>query len=488
MFSLLLALKINFIKRSELKQWRNYWLIISTLSFLVSNTWIYFVTIAIILGYANQSKSDKLPLFFAISCAAPLYTFSIPGFGMINYLITLNYASLLTLFLLMPQAHNIKKLPISNYPFYSAVGLYVVMISILDARETTTTHSLRLFVTYIISILIPFMAISRSIVSSEGLKKCLFALALCLAPLALAGCFESLKYWKLYSSAIAHILGDDNVQRYGLRGNSLRASALFASPIAFGYMMVIGIGLVGFCKKYTRKKHMCNFVIVIFLTALYYTKARGPWLGLIVMIVLYIWSGSNRFGNFTKFSLASVITILALSATSFGAKLISMLPFMSSAESHETSTVDYRIKLLEQAWLLFREHFMFGLANYRDTPEMEVMRQGQGIIDVVNSYVDIALNYGIVGLGIFSFIFFGLLINILGVIRRLPPDQIDLINIGRALYCILGSIIFIIFTVSSINYIPIFYWLIAGLSSGYIRLCTNKLVQPKKLDVTGRRV
>jgi len=195
-----------------------------------------------------------------------------------------------------------------------------------------------------------------------------------------------------------------------------------------------------------------------------------------VMMILHIWSGPDRFGNFTKFTLGSVLTVLALSTTSFGEKLISMLPFISSSDSHEASTVDYRIKLLEQAGILFRENTLFGLVNYRETPEMEVMRQGQGIIDVVNSYVHIALNYGLLGLGLFLFIFLGLFFCLLKTLRELPPEQKDLINIGRTLYGILGAMLFIIFTVSSINYIPLFYWLIAGLCSAYIRLCKTTLI------------
>jgi len=161
--------------------------------------------------------------------------------------------------------------------------------------------------------------------------------------------------------------------------------------------------------------------------------------------------------------------------TSFGEKLISMLPFVGSTETHEASTVDYRIKLLEQAQILFQKNPLFGLANYRESTEMEVMRQGQGIIDVVNSYIDIVLSYGIVGLGLFLFIFLGLFFTVLKKVRSLPPEQQDLINIGRSLYAISGAVLFIILTVSSINYIPIFYWLIAGLCSAYIRLCNLAL-------------
>jgi len=268
-----------------------------------------------------------------------------------------------------------------------------------------------------------------------------------------------------------NVLGEDSFLRYGLRGDSLRSSALFASPIVFGYMIVIGLGLLLFVQKYSNKTNLIKFIFIIFILALYLTKARGPWLGAIVMVILYIWSGQNRFGNFSKFTFGSVVAVIALSMTSFGEKLISMLPFVGSSDTHEASTVEYRIQLLEQAQTLFQKKPLFGLANYRESSEMEAMRQGQGIIDVVNSYIDIGLSYGIVGLGLFLFIFLGLFFTVLKKVRSLPPEQQDLINIGRSLYAILGAVLFIILTVSSINYIPIFYWLIAGLCSAYIRLC-----------------
>ena len=478
-FWLLPKLKISFADRSEIKQWRNYWLIVTTLCFFVTNIWLYVGCLTMILGYVNYSKIDRVPLFFSISCASPLYLFTIPGFGVINYLITLSFMSLLVLFLLWPEARRNRVRAASNHPLYGVVIAYVITISLLDSRDNTVTNSLRLFITYFIGIFLPFTVISKSIESVDLLKKCLFTLTLCLTPLALIGCFESLKYWKLYSSAFVNVLGEGNTLRYGLRGDSLRASTLFASPIVFGYMMVIGLGLLLFVQKYSNKKNIFNFIFILFLGALYFTKARGPWLGLIVMIVLYIWSGPNRLGNFSKFTVGSVLALLALSLTNFGTKLISMLPFLSSSLSHEASTVDYRFKLLEQAVTLFQKNPLFGLVNYRETPEMEVMRQGQGIIDVVNSYIDIGLSYGIVGLGLFLYIFLGLFFTVLKKLRSLPSEEEDLINIGRSLYAILGAILFIIFTVSSVNYIPIFYWLFAGLCSAYIRLC-NKAISDSR--------
>jgi len=472
-FWLLPKLKINFIDRPNIKNWRNYWLIITTLCFFVSNIWLYVLFLCLLLAYANNTKTDLLALFFAISCVSPLYYFTIPGFGLINYFISLSYISLLTLLLLVPELHTTKKFSASHYPYYKAIILYIIVISVLDSRDNTVTNSLRLFAVYFIAILLPFSAISKSIKSTDQLKTCLFSLTLCLTPIALIGCFESLKYWKLYSSAFVNVLGEDSSLHYGLRGNSLRASANFANPIVYGYMLTIGMALLLFLRNYTQKKYIWIFIFTIFLSALYLTKARGPWIGFIVMVILYIWSGPNRLGNLTKMSLGSVGALAVISVTSFGEKLFEMIPFLSSSGSHEASTIDYRLRLLDQASLLFQKNPLLGLVNYRETAEMEVMRQGQGIIDVVNSYVDIGLSYGLVGLGIFLFIFLGLFFTVLKKVRTLPSEQEDLINIGRSLYAILGAILFIIFTVSSTNYIPIFYWIVAGLCSAYIRLCDN---------------
>lgn len=474
-FWLLPRLKVNFTGNAEIKQWRNYWLLITTLCFFTTNIWLYVACIIMIMIYANRSTIDPLPLFFAICCASPLYFFTIPGFGVINYLISLSYMTILVLLLLMPQSRNQKKQAISNYPYLKAVIAYVVIVAILDSRGTTFTHSLRTMVTVFLTTLLPFTLLSRSLNDTETFKKCLFTLALCLTPLALFGCFESIKYWKLYSSSFVNLLGEKEALDYGLRGDTLRASTLFASPIVLGYMMIIGMGLLFFVQKYTNQKNLFRFIFVLFLGALYFTKARGPWLGLVVLVIFFIWSGQNRLGNFSKFAAGSTLGLIVLSMTSFGEKLISMLPFMSTGESHEASTIDYRIRLIEQAQILFQKNPILGLANYRETPEMEVMRQGQGIIDVVNSYIDIGLSYGIVGLGLFIFIFFGLFFTVLKKLRSLPPEQEDLVNIGRSLYAIMGAILFIIFTVSSINYIPIFYWIFAGLCSAYIRLC-NKTI------------
>jgi len=468
----------DFISQVELKKWRNYWILIASIAFLSPNIWLYLGALAALLISVRLSPADKTIFFLAILCASPLFHYTIPGFGVINFLITLNYTDTLVLFLLLPAYMAVqreKTWSLNN--FDKCVIAYVALISILALTQTSITHGIRLAFNYSLAIALPYLAFSRAINSTAALQKLSFALLFCLVPMALIGCFESLKYWKLYSSAFVHVLGDGNYLSYRLRGDSLRANALYASPIVLGYAMVIGFGFLIYIKKYVNSQNAIRFLGLVFLAALYFTKARGPWLGLAVLGFLYIWSGPEKFSNLAKLALLTVLISLPLSLTPAGNKLFQMLPFLSSATSHEASTVDYRFRLIEQGWIVFKQNPILGSINYRDTPEMEVMRQGQGIIDVVNSYIHIGLSYGTVGLSLFLFIFIGLLVSLLKAVKSLPSIEIELIHLGRTLFAVWGAIIFVIFTVSSIDFIPVFYWSIAGVCSAYLKICKNRRLE-----------
>lgn len=474
-FFLLRRLNIGFIHNSEIKLWRNYWLAVTTISFFSPNIWIYTFFIVLLFSYATTSNIDRLALFIAVVCASPLFRFTIPGFGLINFLIVFSYVNILTLLVLVPEYRQHKgrfKFPPNK--FDKLVVFYVVVICLLNFRDNTVTNSIREGINYGITILLPYYLISRLISDAQTLKRVLFLMLFCIAPLALIGTFESLKHWKLYSSSIAHVLEYSKGTDYGIRGDSLRASALFVGPLTLGYVMTVGIGLTLFIKNYSNKKTLVNLLVLCFAACLYFTKARGSWVGFLVLAILYIWSGPQKLGNLAKFSFSGFFFLGILSLTSVGQRIINSLPFISPESSHEASTVDYRFRLLEQSWMVFKKHPLFGTPNYRETPEMEVMRQGQGIIDVVNSYVHIGLSYGLVGLSLFSLIFFGLLFSILKSLKALPDDETDLINVGRALFAILGSILVMIMTVSSIDYIPVFYWIIAGFSCAYIKMCQHE--------------
>jgi len=134
---------------------------------------------------------------------------------------------------------------------------------------------------------------------------------------------------------------------------------------------------------------------------------------------------------------------------------------------------------LEQSWIVIQRNPLLGSADYLETPEMESMRQGAGIIDVVNTYLQIALQSGLVGLGIFLLIFSIPLLRLYKMNSTLKNNDSfkHLVVQNRALISTLLGIMVIIFTVSGVGITQIYYWSILGLACAFLKLARTEMVQ-----------
>ena len=103
---------------------------------------------------------------------------------------------------------------------------------------------------------------------------------------------------------------------------------------------------------------------------------------------------------------------------------------------------------------------------------MQELRNGgdQGIVDVVNSYLAIALSGGVVGLLLFVAPHLLTLLSMFAYLSRRRNDSDAATTAGRALFSILVGIMFMIYTVSSILAIPLLHWVITGLGLSYLGL------------------
>ena len=99
---------------------------------------------------------------------------------------------------------------------------------------------------------------------------------------------------------------------------------------------------------------------------------------------------------------------------------------------------------------------------------MQRMIQGQGIIDVVNSYLQIALEFGLVGL--FLFVIFFLTLGASLFTRAASPTSHEPSINYAGLFALLVAMLFTIVTVSSVSVIPSIYWAFAGICAALPRL------------------
>ncbi|MNM69633.1 hypothetical protein D3C81_812380 [compost metagenome] len=165
-------------------------------------------------------------------------------------------------------------------------------------------------------------------------------------------------------------------------------------------------------------------------------------------------------------ALAGVLALPLLTVLPGGDKVLDLLPFIGNIEKEN---ITYRERLIDNSWIVIQRNPLFGSFDFRNTPEMQSMIQGEGIIDIVNTYVSLALRVGLVGLALFVAFFITVLLGIRKAMRAFPDQNDEQRQLGRALLATLVGILVIIFTVSSITVIPTVYWSVAGLGVAYIQ-------------------
>ena len=194
--------------------------------------------------------------------------------------------------------------------------------------------------------------------------------------------------------------------------------------------------------------------------------SRGPWVGVMVLIVAYLAIGPYPVRNLGKFAIIMVVLVVPMVFTTAGSQLTNLLPFVGSVDEQN---VVYRQRLFDSALAVIERHPLLGSVDYLSTPEMQEMIQGEGIIDIVNTYLRVTLNSGLVGLGLFVCFFAVILIGLYQIVRFDIKD-VDFSQSARASMATLIAILVSIATASSIDFIPYAYWSFSGLCVALIRI------------------
>jgi hypothetical protein len=192
--------------------------------------------------------------------------------------------------------------------------------------------------------------------------------------------------------------------------------------------------------------------------------SRGPWLGCAIVMALGLSFGPGAKQRLLWMLAALPLLIAALLILPQGQKFIDLLPFVGTVDP---GSVSYRTQLLDQAMIVFWQSPIFGSLHYLQNPALESMRQGQGIIDIVNSYVGVALAYGGIGLALFVAPSAYALWTSWTTSRRLAAQDPDAEAAGRALATSMFGILLVIGAVSHYFHIPIVHWMTVSLCATF---------------------
>lgn len=459
------------VSNDRFSQWRNAWFIITLIAFLAHNFWIYIIASSLFIAFAAKREPNKFALFFALLFVVPSIGSGITGLGAINYFFQINHLRVLSLVVLLPAflslltSQNTLKFG-KSFPD-KLILIYLILIISLEIRGTSVTDSLRQGLYAFTDIFLPYYVASRALNHFDRFKEVFsgFVLASCLV--AAIAVFEFIKGWLLYG-ALPTVLGADTVVGvYLMRDSNLRALATLEHPIALGYVLVVAMGGYLFLKQFIQSKNAQRAGLLLLTIGLIATLSRGPWVGAALLLIIFIATGPFAIKRLVMLSMVAVVALPVISVLPGGGRIINLLPVIGNVER---ANIDYREKLLENSIVVIKRNPLLGSVNYYQYPEMQEMIQGQGIIDIVNTYLQISLKYGLIGLSLFAGFFFVVLSGIHKSRKMISDKTSELYLLGRTLSAILIAVLVMIFTVSSIGMIPIIYWSFAGLGVAYINM------------------
>jgi hypothetical protein len=459
---------------------RNCWFAITTAAFLVPNFWLFMAVAAVIVAIAASRDSNPAALYLFLLLVIPPLQADLPTFGVIKNLFPLQNFRLLSIVLLIPAALHLLRQ--NSKPGHGGGGSsptrllgpdlfllsFLLLQLILYAPYESLTNSIRRAFLMLLDTWLPYYVISRACRDRQMIVEAMSALVLAafvLAPLAI---IETLKAWLLYGG-----LGDDwNIPNtlYLRRNDLLRASVTSGHAIVLGYFFAVALGLWLYLQRQVPRGWAALGVgaLAVGVAA---TFSRGPWLGAVIAVLGYLALGPGALKRSIKgLSLFVVLGAITL-VTPLGEKILGALPFFGSVGS---DTVSYREQLLRVSIQLIQQNLLFGSPQF--LAEMEELRTGEGIIDLVNSYATFALSFGLVGLGLFAGFMAATLVRTWRVVRAVSAEDTDFAMIGASLLACLVSVLIMLATVSNYLSIPYIYLALVGLAVAYCRQLDHAVV------------
>jgi O-antigen ligase len=465
---------------NDFKRLRNLWIASTLAAFLSHDFWLYAVVETLLILLWSKHSENRAAVFLLLLFVIPVGSIQVPGLGLVNYIFDMNHPRLLSMLLLVPCVLLTFRTAVAGSRIPDGLFLsYILLTVMLQFRQTTFTDTLRFSFHTILDSVLPYYAFSRSLKDMAAFRQALLCFLFAGFIVSLVAMFEVVKHWLLYR-AVQDALGISFTGSYLGRADLLRANGPAGHPIALGYVMMVATGFYLYLRNSVESALWRHVGLAILAGGLMASLSRGPWLGAMVLLSVFAATGDRPLRNLAVLGIAATTGIAALVIVPGGEKILNLLPFIGTTEA---ANIEYRSRLFSNALAVIQRNLWFGSVDYLQTPEMQEMIQGQGIIDIVNSYVRIALAAGLVGLALFAAFFASAVLGVRRAMKSVVARNSDEYLLGRSLLATAMAVLFTIATVSSIVNIPIIYWSLAGMLVGYARMIRSQ--NSEKFSSTG---
>jgi hypothetical protein len=474
-FRLAKPIAMHFTNEADYLRRRNVWLALTVVAFLSPSFWL-FVAIAIpVTIWARRRDSNPVALYLLLLHVIPPMAIAIPIVG-INQLFDLDNYRLLSFCILIPFALQLRRnkddariVGLQGMDFLVlGFGLLLVMFFVPPdlpnhvILKDSLTNLVRRALLFLVDVYALYFAVSRGCTSQKRLVDAMAAFCLACAVMAVVATFESARHWLLYTDIQLHWTGSSQSMYYQ-RGGVVRSQASAGHALALGYLLAVAFGFWLYLQTSIESRRVRVAVALLFWLGLIAAYSRGPWIGAVAVYLAFMAAGAGGVARIFKAAAVVVAVLGVISLTPLGDRILSVLPGMGGA-AHD-ATVDYREALAARSWQLILEHPFFG--DQLAFSKMEDLRQGEGIIDLVNTYAEIAVFHGLVGLLFFiGFVFAGLR-HAYRTLKAFSVSDPDFSRLGASLVsCMIGTL-FMLFGASFIQGYQKMFYVLGGFAAAY---------------------
>jgi O-antigen ligase len=436
---------LSFIEANDLLIRRNTWFALTATAFLAPGFWVFAAVAIPLTVWAGRKDSNPCALYLMLFQVIPPIDIPVPVLGGINIFLLLSFCVLTPVALRIYRSRGEHKEHALQFMDYCllAYGLLTAVLYIHALRPDgvlfpgTITESMRRAFFFFFDSFIAYYAVSRAGADRRKLTDMLATYCLCCALLAAIAMFEAVRQWLLYGEIAGHLGAPGPGATYLMRAGGLRAMASTGHAMALAHLLVLAYGLWLYLQTRLDSKSWRIGGAVLFWCGLFAAFTRGA---LIIGIAAYFLFSAlqprflSRLFNATG---AALVVGLLIYLSPLGDKIVSEVPWLGGTDN---SDVTYRERLWDRSWQLVQESPLLG--DQAAMLKMQDLRQGEGIVDLVNTYAGILLSNGFVGLTLFlSFILTALFKAWAGNRRTMSSDR-DLCLMGAALAtCIIAMLV-----------------------------------------------
>jgi hypothetical protein len=274
--------------------------------------------------------------------------------------------------------------------------LFMLLMVFVAMRGTSPTNWLRQIAAILFSFGIPIAVIGVCLKSAVNRRAFVIALSAVGAMLAAIMTYEALVHWPLYAGAYQHL----NVQLQGVtvkfRGGSMRAYGPLDEATNAGFAMVIALAASLACGMHFKQGLIRYAVPAVAMVGILAPQSRSAMIGAGIVLLGYAFyrKGPSAFAK------------VAAAVSPFAFIFVVRKYFGDNNLGDAQDTADYRRLLFTRGMEEFWKSPLVGDTMDHVTARMEDLRQGEGIIDFVNSYLYFSLAAGVIGFIIFCAVLF----------------------------------------------------------------------------------